>query len=230
MPTVLITGANRGLGLEFARQYAEKGWRVLATCRAPEHAVELNALDGDVQVFALDVCDFGAVAGLAAELSGTAIDVLINNAGIYGPKGASLDAMDASVANVWEQVMRTNVMAPLFITRSFAPHVAASTLKRVAVLSSKMGSMADNTSGGSYIYRSSKAAVNALVKSLSHDLAQDGILVAALHPGWVLTDMGGPNALIDTAQSVTGMRRVIEGLPATSSGGFFAYDGAEIPW
>ncbi|MFC1674235.1 SDR family oxidoreductase, partial [Pseudomonadota bacterium] len=220
MPTVLVTGANRGLGLEFARQYATEGWRVLATCRAPDHATELNALDGDVEVIALDVCAFDAVAKLAGELSGTAIDVLINNAGIYGPKGASLDAMDASAAQVWEQVMRTNVMAPLFVTRSFAPHVAASELKRVAVLSSKMGSMADNTSGGSYIYRSSKAAVNALVKSLSHDLSADGILVAALHPGWVLTDMGGPSALIDAQQSVSGMRRVIQGLDVTSSGGF----------
>lgn len=227
MPTVMITGASRGLGLEFARQYAADGWRVIATCRAPARADALNAIGG-VDVHALDVDDFDAVAELAEALSGTAIDVLINNAGIYGPKGYSLNEMDFSV---WGEVMRTNAMAPLRVSQCFAPHVAASALKCIATLSSKMGSMADNTSGGSYIYRSSKAAVNAVMKSLAHDLAGQGIGVLILHPGWVRTDMGGSAGLIDADFSVAGMRQVIAARGDLShSGGFFNYDGAEIPW
>ena len=226
MPTVLITGANRGLGLEFARQYAEDGWRVIATCRTPELATELNAMDG-IEDHKLDVDDFDAVAALASELSGTAIDVLISNAGVYGPKGYGLDELDYEA---WEQVMRTNVMAPLRLVQCFAPHVAASGLKRIATLSSKMGSMADNSSGGSYIYRSSKAGVNAVMKSVAHDLAPQGVTCIVLHPGWVRTDMGGPNGLIDAPESVRGMRHVIEGLKPQDNGGFFNYDGSEIPW
>ncbi|MEG3617716.1 SDR family oxidoreductase [Magnetovibrio sp. PR-2] len=226
MPNVLITGANRGLGLEFVRQYAEDGWSVLATCRQPELAAELNAIDG-VTVYKLDVNDFDAVEQLAADLSGTAIDVLISNAGVYGPKGYSLDALDY---DAWEAVLRTNVLAPMRVVQCFAPHVAQSGLKRIATLSSKMGSMADNSSGGSYIYRSSKAGVNAVMKSAAHDFADQGITSVILHPGWVRTDMGGPNGLIDAPESVRGMRGVIDGATAGHNGRFFNYDGAEIPW
>lgn len=226
MPSVLITGANRGLGLEFARQYAADGWMVLATCRTPELATDLNSIDG-VRVFKLDVDDFDAVGKLAAELSGTAIDVLISNAGVYGPKGYALSDLDFTA---WEEVMRTNVMAPLRVVQCFAPHVAASDLKRIATLSSKMGSMADNSSGGSYIYRSSKAGVNAVMKSVAQDFAPQGITTVILHPGWVRTDMGGPNGLIDAPESVRGMRQVIDGATPEYNGGFFNYDGSEIPW
>lgn len=226
MPTVFITGANRGLGLEFARQYAADSWDVIATCRAPEAAAELNALTG-VEVHALDVTDFAAVATLAETLSGRAIDVLINNAGTYGPKGYGLDEVDFTA---WEQVLRTNVLAPLRVAQCFAPHVARSELKTMATLSSKMGSMTDNTSGGSYIYRSSKAALNAVVKSLSHDLGGDGIVNIALHPGWVRTDMGGPNGLIEAPESVSGLRQVIQNAGRQQNGGFFNYDGSHIPW
>jgi len=226
MPTVLITGANRGLGLEFALQYAQDGWDVIATCRNPQGAPELSALNG-VQVIALDVTDFDGVARLADQLSSVAIDVLINNAGVYGPKGYGLGDIDF---DAWEDVLRTNVLAPLRVAQCFAPHVAKSELKTIAMLSSKMGSMTDNTSGGSYIYRSSKAALNAVVKSLAHDLAGDGIVNIALHPGWVRTDMGGPNGLIDAPQSVRGLRRVIAEAGGDQSGGFFNYNGAPIAW
>jgi len=226
MPTVMITGANRGLGLEFARQYANDGWSVIATCRKPEDATELGAIDG-VTVYPLNVTNFKAVQALADQLQGTAIDVLINNAGVYGPKGASLHELDF---DVWEQVLRINTLGPLCVAQCFAGHVAASEKKCIATLSSKMGSMADNTSGGSYLYRSSKAAVNAVMKSLAHDLAGDGVMSVLLHPGWVRTDMGGPGGLIDAEQSVDGMRRVIGDARMSNSGHFYAFDGAEIPW
>lgn len=226
MPTVMITGANRGLGLEFARQYAQDGWSVIATCRKPEDATELTAIDG-VTVYPLNVTNFEAVRALADQLKGVAIDVLINNAGIYGPKSGALNEIDF---DVWEQVLRTNALAPLCVAQCFAPHVTASDRKCVATLSSKMGSMTDNTSGGAYIYRSSKAAVNAVMKSLANDLGPQGVISVLLHPGWVRTDMGGPSGLIDAEQSVAGMRRVIDVADMNASGHFYAYDGAEIPW
>ncbi len=226
MPTVMITGANRGLGLEFARQYAEDGWNVIATCRTPELASDLNQLES-VTEYKLDVGNFDAVSQLAKQLSGVAIDVLINNAGVYGPKAYNLEELDYEA---WQEVMHTNMFAPLHVTRCFAPHVAASHYKRIATLSSKMGSMADNTSGGSYIYRSSKAGLNAVMKSIAVDFADRDITTIILHPGWVRTDMGGPNGLIDAPESVRGMRQVIASATAEHNGRFFNYDGAEIPW
>lgn len=226
MPTVMITGANRGLGLEFARQYIQDGWSVIATCRKPEDATELNAIVG-VTVYPLNVTNFEAVRALADQLKGTAIDLLVNNAGVYGPKRSALNEIDF---DVWEQVLRTNALAPLCVAQCFAPHVAASDRKCIATLSSKMGSMTDNTSGGGYIYRSSKAAVNAVMKSLANDLRPQGVISVLLHPGWVRTDMGGPSGLIDAEQSVAGMRRVIDAADMNASGRFYAYDGAEIPW
>ena len=227
MSTVLIAGANRGLGLEFTRQYAEAGWSVIATCRDPLNPGELASLQGDIEVHSLDVTDFHGVEALANTLSGRAIDVLICNAGVYGPKPCSLGGIDY---DAWAPVMRVNVYAPLNLCECFLPHVAKSDQKKIAVLSSKMGSMTDNTSGGSYIYRASKAALNAVMKSLALDVRDQDVAVAMLHPGWVRTDMGGPNGLIDAPESISGMRAVIDGLGVDSSGGFFAYDGAPIPW
>lgn len=226
MPTVLVTGANRGLGLEFARQYAADGWHVIATCRAPEQASELQVLS-NIEVKALDVTDFDAVEQLARDLDGVTIDVLLNNAGIYGPKGCGLGDIDF---DAWEDVLRTNVLAPMRVAQCFVPHVARSEKRCIATLSSKMGSMADNSSGGSYIYRSSKAGLNAVMKSLAHDLTPQGITSIILHPGWVRTDMGGANGLIEAPESVRGLRRVIGEASLQSSGCFFNYDGSEIPW
>lgn len=222
MPTVLVTGANRGIGLEFARQYKADGWRVIATCRHPAAAADLKALG--VEVHALDVGDFDAITRLAAGLAGVGIDHLINNAGVYGER-QSFGSVDAEE---WMRVMRINAMAPLKMAEAFVPSMPQGGV--VAVLSSKMGSMGDNTSGGAYIYRSSKAALNAVAKNLSADLKGRGILVAAFHPGWVRTAMGGPHSLISAAESVGGMRRIIAGLAPDASGGFFAYDGTPIPW
>lgn len=227
MPSVLITGANRGLGLEFTRQYAADGWRVFAACRDPAGARDLAAVEGDVSAETLDVDDGPQVAALANKLSGQPIDVLINNAGIYGPKDVTRDTV---VYDAWGQVFRTNTMSPLAVSAAFAANVAQGGQKKIITLSSIMGSIAENDSSGDFIYRSSKAAVNAVMKSLAGDLKSQGITVAVLHPGWVRTDMGGPDASIEAPESVTGMRAVIAGLKESDSGRFLNYDGTEIPW
>jgi len=228
MPTVLITGTNRGIGLAFTKQYAEAGWRVLACCRAPESASALNALaakHNNIEVFTLDVANFSQIDALAQQLKNVAIDVLINNAGVY-PSG---DLSDKDV-ETWLDGFKVNSIAPLKMAKAFTPHIAKSQLKKVATLSSKMGSIDDNTSGGSYMYRSTKTAINMVMKSLSVDLAPAGIAVVTLHPGWVETDMGGPNALINTETSVAGLRKVIDNLSLSNTGRFIAYDGKQIAW
>ena len=227
MPTVLITGASRGLGLEFTRQYAADGWRVFAACRDPAGARDLAAVEGDVSAETLDVDDGPQVAALAKKLSGQPIDVLINNAGIYGPQDLTRDNIDY---DAWGRVFRTNAMSPLAVSAAFAANVAQGGQKKIITLSSRMGSIAENDSGGEFIYRSSKAAVNAVMKSLAGDLKAEGITVAVLHPGWVRTDMGGPEAAIEASESVTGMRAVIAGLKESDSGRFFNYEGTKIPW
>jgi len=179
----------------------------------------------DIKLYALDVTDYQAVTNLADELKGVSFDLLINNAGIYGPKGSSLNNLDIEA---WRQVFETNTIAPLKLIQAFTPHVAASEGKRIAVLSSKMGSISDNQSGSAYIYRSSKTALNQVIKSLSIDLSPQGIQVIALHPGWVRTEMGGPNGLIDTTESVTGLKSVMTS--EIKTGHFYNYDGSEIAW
>lgn len=225
---VLITGTNRGIGLEFAKQYAEQGWKVFACCRDPQHATALQALTkahANIEILRLDVADFANIDALALQLKNEKIDVLINNAGVY--PDSSLNDAEASD---WLQAFKINSLAPLKMATAFTQHLANSRLKKLATLSSKMGSLDDNTSGGSYIYRSTKAAVNMMMKSLSIDLKPYGIAVVTLHPGWVLTDMGGSNALIDTKISVTGLRKVIEHLSLNNTGQFIAYDGKSIHW
>ncbi|MCB5189984.1 SDR family oxidoreductase [Methylobacillus arboreus] len=232
MANVLITGANRGLGLEFTKQYAEAGWNVLACCRSPEDAEELLQLASRfkdlVSVHKLNVGNFHQVDELAASLADQAIDVLINNAGIY-PDSSTAVFGDADY-DAWLEAFRINSLAPFKMAQAFTSHLAKGKLKKLANITSKMGSISDNTSGGSYIYRSSKTALNMITKSLSVDLAKQGITAVVLHPGWVLTDMGGPNALINTEQSISGLRKVIDQLTLADAGKFYAYDGQEIPW
>jgi NAD(P)-dependent dehydrogenase (short-subunit alcohol dehydrogenase family) len=225
---VLITGANRGIGLEFTQQYAQDGWDVLACCRDPQHAGTLQALAksyANIRILLLDVADFAQIDALALQLKNDKIDVLINNAGVY-PESSLADADTED----WLEAFKINSIAPLKMVTAFTTHVANSELKKIATLSSKMGGMSDNTSGGSYIYRSTKTAVNMVMKSLSIDVKPAGIAVVTLHPGWVLTDMGGSNALINTKTSVTGLRQVIEDLNLSNTGKFIAYDGKEIAW
>jgi NAD(P)-dependent dehydrogenase (short-subunit alcohol dehydrogenase family) len=229
-PTILITGANRGIGLELTEQFAEDGWQVLACCRNPAEAGQLQALaerDLAIEIHALDVTNYEQMATLADQLGNRPIDILLSNAGIYGSKGTGFGEVDAQE---WRQVLEVNTIAPLMLVQTFVEQVAASQQKLVAVISSKVGSIADNSSGGSYIYRSSKTAVNQVVKSLSIDLADRGISVISLHPGWVKTDMGGPNAEISTEESVSGLKSILQSAGPEQSGQFIEFNGSSIPW
>ena len=221
MPTVLITGASRGIGREFARQYEAGGWRVIATCRDP------SKFDLAGEVHRLDVTDMDSLAALHKALNGEGIDVLINNAGIYGPRGSALGAIDY---DAWEKVLRTNVLGAMRVAEAFAVQVARSQLKRMVFLSSRMGSIGDNTGGGEYIYRSSKAALNMAVKSLSIDLYNKGVICLLFHPGWVRTDMGGTGAPLGIEESVASMAATIDALTMDRSGAFLDREGQPMPW
>jgi NAD(P)-dependent dehydrogenase (short-subunit alcohol dehydrogenase family) len=230
MPTVLVTGANRGLGLEFAREYAGHGWRVHACCRTPAAATELQALaqsNPAVSVHALDVREHARIAELAGELAGVPIDLLLNNAGVYGPNKMFLGRLDYAA---WNEVFAVNVLGPTRLVECFIDHVAASERKLIACISSQMGSIAANTSGRHYLYRSTKAALNAVVKSLAIDLRDRDITVVTLHPGWVKTDMGGPDADLEIQASVRSVVAVLDRLRPEDSGKFLNYDGALLPW
>lgn len=230
--TTLITGANRGIGLEFCRQYAAAGWRVWATCRYPEKAAELNQLASLypdlLKVLPLDVADHVQIDRLGQLFLDETIDLLINNAGIY-PDSDKNGFGHIDYAQ-WMEALRTNTMAPLKMAETFTAQVARSQLKTIVTVTSKMGSISDNSSGGHYLYRSSKAALNMLVKNLAIDLRSVGITALLFHPGWVQTDMGGSNAMISVQQSVSGIRQLISKLGIADSGKFYAYDGQEIPW
>jgi len=232
MQTILITGANRGIGLEFTRQYAGDGLTVHACCRHPAKAADLKALadaaNGRVTVHALDVTDGDSVRALAKALGATPLDMIINNAGIYGPRDrGQFGKIDYAA---WPEVMTVNVMGPARVAEALAGNLAKGNEKLLVTISSRMGSMAENTSGGAYIYRSSKAAVNAVVRSLAADLAPHGITAIAFHPGWVKTDMGGSGAAISVRESVSGIRSVIAGLKPRDTGTFWNYDGSPMPW
>jgi NAD(P)-dependent dehydrogenase (short-subunit alcohol dehydrogenase family) len=226
MPTALITGCNRGIGLEFVRQYAADGWRVRATCRNPRGAKELAAIAGDVKVHGLDVADDYQVAALAKSLSDEAIDLLINNAGVGGPD----DEFGKTPANDWLEVLRVNAIAPLHVAEQFIGNLEAGQRKLIVNITSRMGSIADNSGGGSYIYRTSKTALNMVARSMAQDLKGRRMIVVVFHPGWVKTDMGGTHALIPPKASVAGMRAKIAALTPADSGKFFNYDGQSIPW
>jgi len=230
MTTVLITGTNRGIGLEFVRQLLARGDTVLATCRHPDSAPALQQLQKEnrqLRVLELDVASTESLQKFPQQLAADAIDIFINNAGVYGPRDASFGNVDGET---WMSVLRVNSIAPILLTQLLIDKLRVGVDKKLLYVTSKMGSIDDNSGGGSYIYRSSKTALNAVVKSLAVDLADEGFKAAVLHPGWVLTDMGGPNALIDTATSVAGMMGVIDSLDIEQSGSFFNYDGSVIPW
>ena len=227
---VLITGANRGLGFEFARQYATDGWRVFATCRNPATASELRRLAQDrrgrLNVVAMDVSDAESVKNAAKQLKDVAIDVLINSAGIAGVPGQKTGNVDY---NSWAQVLNVNTMGPLRVLESFCDHIVGER-RLVVTITSGMGSLTENTSGGSIAYRSSKAAVNMVMRSAAIDLAPSGITCVLVNPGWVRTDMGGPKAPLSPQESVTAMRQLIKTLGPDQSGKFYNYNGREYPW
>jgi NAD(P)-dependent dehydrogenase (short-subunit alcohol dehydrogenase family) len=231
VPSALITGANRGLGIEFARQSLADGWQVYAACRDPISASELRRLADEsghkLRILVLDVTELASVKAAAAELDGKAIDLLLNNAGVMGVRGQTIGNLDYEA---WAKVLDANTMGPKRVSEVFVDHVARSEGKLIVTLTSGMGSLADNTSGGSIAYRSSKAAVNMVMRSLAIDLAPRGITCVVVNPGWVRTDMGGPHAALTPAESVTRLRRLIETLGLAQSGKFFNYDGREYAW
>lgn len=226
MSTVLITGANRGVGLAFTEHYASQGWQVYATCRDPAAADALGRVPGRVSVRPMDVADPGSVHALAAELSGEDIEILINNAGTYGDPNQSFGAMDY---DGWAHTFRVNAIGPMLVTEAFAGQIARGDRRLVVCISSRMGSISDG-GGGYYQYRSSKAALNMIARGMARDLGSRRITVVSFHPGWVRTDMGGSSASLTPADSVAAMSRVMAGLTTADSGKFLDHDGTEIPW
>jgi NAD(P)-dependent dehydrogenase (short-subunit alcohol dehydrogenase family) len=232
MPSILITGSNRGLGLEWARQYAMEDWRVHATCRQPAEATELNRLAKqypNLSLHRLDVTRQDEVQALAADLGNENLDILLNNAGVYLEKFE--DTIDTGLSyDDWLYTLLVNTLGPMRVSEAFINHVVRGERRLVIAITSHMGSIAEISSPGSYYYRSSKAALNACMKGLSLELRARGIGVLLLHPGWVQTRMGGPGAQITATQSVAGMRAIVERFKFTDSGRFFRYNGTEIPW
>ncbi len=223
MSTLLITGAARGLGLDFVKQYAAKGWRVHACAREPG---ALKQIKGDIQIHKLEVTDYQAVAGLAETLAGESIDVLLCNAGVAGREATVLGSIDPAV---WRQTFEVNALAPLMMAEAFVEYVARSQARKLIAVSSRLGSIALADSGR-YAYRASKTALNMQWKGLSVDLAGKGVICVVLHPGWVQTDMGGQAATLTVEQSVPAMVKVIDGLKPADTGRFINYDGTEFPW
>ncbi len=230
---VLITGASRGLGLEFTRQWLAKGAQVYALARKAEAAKELTGLGRDhkeaLRIHDCDVASDDSVGEARRAVSGAwdRIDVLINNAGMYGERTDSIEEIDFDTIR---RVFETHTLGPMRITRAFLPLLKKGREPRVAHLSSLMGSIEDNGSGGSYGYRISKAALNMISKNLSHELRPAGIISAVLHPGWVRTDMGGSQGRLSVEESIKGLIRTIDSLGMKESGGFFDYAGKPAPW
>ncbi len=231
MLTVMITGAGRGIGLELTRQYDGEGWRVLACCRTPAAAAELDRLarasGGGIAVHTLDVDSGRSVAALKAEVGDLALDVVINNAGISGQSKAARGNIDY---DAWAGAMNTNVMGPMRVAEAFAPNLAAGEQKKLITVSSMMGSIGLNRAPDGIVYRSSKAAVNMVMSCLANDLGGQGVICHSFHPGWVRTDMGGPQAAVSVEDSAAGMRAVIAALSTADNGGFSNYDGAKLAW
>jgi len=232
--TILITGANRGIGLELVKQYWAGGWQVYATCRAPEVASNLAELTsqsaGKIQMVPLDVLNEKSLARIKQMLKGEPLDLLFCNAGVYGPTKAFGAALGSIDTEAWEHVFKVNTVAPLRLVETFLPNLEQGADKKIAMMSSKMASISDNSSGGSYIYRSSKAALNAVTRSLAVDLADKNFKVVCVHPGWVQTDMGGENALISTSESVQGIKKLLDELKIEQSGYFWNFNGDSISW
>lgn len=226
METIVITGANRGIGLELTKQYLQAGKHVVAGCRNPDKAEALRQLGGKLDVVQLDVASAADVDALAAHLQGEAVEVLVNNAGVWGGERQGLLDMDYAE---WARTLETNVMAPLRVTAALLPNLRRAKRPRVIAISSQMGAFAMKGTG-MYAYRSSKAAISKVMQTLAEELAPDGIIAIPVHPGWVQTDMGGPHAQLPVHESASGLLRLIENLRPDQSGRFWRWDGTEHPW
>jgi NAD(P)-dependent dehydrogenase (short-subunit alcohol dehydrogenase family) len=222
--TVLITGANRGIGLELTRQYSMAGWTVIGTARHPETAAELNELAA--RVVQLDVTDPSSVEQMGKDLAGTPIDMLINNAGIQ-PLMWKLADLDFEA---FEQALAVNTVGPVRVTHALLPHLRSGKLRRIVNITTNLSSIAENTDGGFYGYRESKAALNMFTRSLAAELGPEGFICIVLHPGWVKTDLGSPQAPLQVDESVRGMRGVIDRLSPADNGTFRTYSGEQMAW
>lgn len=234
MPTVLITGANRGLGLEFAIQYAEAGWEVIACCRDRGTADDLRNLakanEGRIKVERLDVLDHATIESVAKAYQGEPIDVLINNAGEMGPKREDIgrQSFGGMEYDIWERILRTNVFGPMKVSEEFVDNVAASNLKKIINISSTVGSNAESRDKPVFCYGPSKAALTKVSTLMAEVLRPRGISVLALCPGHVKTQLGGLDAKVEIPDSIAGMREVIGGLSLETSGSYLRYTGDTV--
>jgi len=233
MQTILITGANRGIGFELTRQFLKDDSQIFATCRNPERADDLNELARKhadrVTVLQMDVNDKASIDGALETVAGKtdALDLLINNAGIGGDERGRI--MGQLTASEVSHVIETNAVAPLIVTQAFRDLLKQGDNPRVVMISSGLGSL-QRTSGTSYAYRMSKAAMNMAARVLAFDSAMSGITTVTMNPGWVQTDMGGPGASLKPEESGSALRALINRLTPAENGMFFQYDGSELPW
>ena len=235
MPNVLITGANRGIGLELAKQYQDDGWHVTAMVRSSSDGLDEVAGKGNVQIVTADLTDDAAMKAAVSEVEAESLDLLINNAGMMGsPKYAGTERawqpFGSFDRDEWHEVFDINVFTPLALTEMLVDKLRAAEKPVVAMMSSQLGSIENNLSGGLYVYRASKTAINAIMKSLAVNLKDDGIESVSLHPGWVKTDMGGPNAELPVSMSASGLRNVLSKVSVKDSGRFIAFDGKDLPY
>jgi len=239
MSTALITGANRGLGLEFVRQLSGAGWRVWATCRSPDQAEALRRLASEsrqsVEVHALDTADPQSIGALSVAVGDQAIDLLVCNAGISSMKSALITGRDGQRIQdaddaLWFETYRTNAIGPLRVAAAFADRVAASERRLMVFLSSRMSVAGENRGGAYYMYRASKAALNIIVKNLSIELAPRRVTCIMLHPGWVRTNMGGASADVSPEDSVSGMLKILLDAKLPNKLQFLDYRGETVPW
>tara|TARA_B100000945_G_scaffold217641_1_gene175630 strand:+ start:560 stop:1276 length:717 start_codon:yes stop_codon:yes gene_type:complete len=238
MSTILITGANRGLGLGLVKEYANDGWKVIATSRNPNNSNDLtdlvNKKGNNIEIHHLDVEDLDSISALSQDLKNTPIDILVNVAGYYGKKIVSepggLQEFGSTDYEDWQRIIKVNIFGPMKICETLISNIELGNHKKIITLSSIIGSIGGNDQGMMYAYRVSKAGVNAIMRSMAIDLKDKDIICIPLHPGWVRTDMGGPNADIDTKTSVVGMKNVIDNLSIKDSGRYMVYDGSELPW
>ena len=235
MKTCVVTGANRGIGFEFSRQFAAAGWRVYAGCRNPDSADDLNKLvaRAAIEPIALDVTSLSSIDALASRLAGEPVDLLINNAGLFGPKAGADNDLRQQFGHIdydiWNELLRVNAMGPVRMTEALLPNLEIGREKKVATISSAISSIGD-TDTGLYAYRTSKAAVNMAMATLANDLRPRGIAVGIFCPGWVRTEMGGPDAVVEPEASVEGLRARISELSLETSGSFVRYNGDALPW
>ena len=228
METVVITGANRGIGLELTRVFLSKDFHVIASCRRPDQASELQALaeSKELEIHELDVTDASSISAFSSALSDITVDMLINNAGVFGGERQSLNSMDY---DIWLETFNVNTIAPFHVTIALKNNLKKAERPRVVTLSSQMGSLS-RKSTDYYAYRSSKAALNKVMQVMALELKEDNIIVCPVHPGWVRTDMGGAEADITAQESASGLYQLIDSLTMEQSGRFWTWQRDEHPW